>query len=136
MVGIVIATHGPLADAFLESAKLISGMTENIKTIGLYHGDDIDGYKNKLQNLIAQVDNGDGVIVFADIFGGSPCNSAIYSIKEMEDRDIQCIVGVNLPVLLEALSYREAGNTIIEIVKQVIDAAPYSIQNVREIIGI
>lgn len=109
MTGIIIVTHGPLSKALLESTKLIIGEVEDVYTIGLFHGDSTDDLKNRIKDNINKFNDVDGILIFTDLFGGTPNNMTALAINELGNLDdIRCFVGVNLPVLLEAISMRKA----------------------------
>ena len=65
----LIATHGGFAEGILNAVELIAGKQEGVKTIGLFHGDGIDEFSDKVQTAYEELDDGDGVLVFVDIFG-------------------------------------------------------------------
>ncbi len=108
MVGILIVTHGELANAFISSSELIMGKQENLSSLGFYHGENIDALKEEVKkNLLAlsQLNENKEVLVLIDMFGGSPSNAVAFSIKELEGKaNIECVTGVNLPMLLEVSS--------------------------------
>ncbi len=85
MVGVLIATHGGFAEGILNAVELIAGKQEGVKTIGLFHGDGIDEFSDKVQTAYEELDDGDGVLVFVDIFGGSPSN-AVMKIDQSKTR--------------------------------------------------
>ena len=91
MVGFVIATHGKLASGFLDAVKLIIGEQENIGEIGLFEGNDVSEFGLKLEKLIRKEDDGDGVIVFTDLFAASPYNQAALCANRMMGQDIEQI---------------------------------------------
>lgn len=105
MVGFVIATHGRLSEGLLNAIELIAGKQENIETVSLVHGDSVEDYRLRFDNAIKKVDSGAGVLVFLDFFGGTPSNIAI---NYYEDKNILCILGVNLPMLIEVLHMRSS----------------------------
>jgi PTS system mannose-specific IIA component len=114
MISIIITTHGNLGKGFIESSKLLIGEQEKLEYCGLSFGDDIDQLGDKLKNLIIKNDDGDGVLMLCDIFGGSPCTKCIKLIKELNERKIYCISGINLPMLLQALTMRTNDEVKIE----------------------
>lgn len=132
MIGIVIATHGSLSKGLLESAELLVGSQTNVKTCGLFHGDDIMGFTETIKEQIKAVDEGDGVLVFADVFGGSPCNSTMMQLKEM---DFYCLTGVNLPMLLEAfISRGNDKNTAKDLYEKCYEASVEGIKKINDLI--
>lgn len=107
MIGIVLATHGPLASAFIQSASLIMGEGPNIQQLGLYHGDSIEDFEDRVINAIDKVNEGNGVLVLTDLFGGSPCNITAKIVNDKHrEMKIDCIYGINLPVFLEVVNAR------------------------------
>lgn len=134
MVQILIVTHGPLADALKESALLVYGKTEQLRTIGLFHGDNIDDLYDKIVTNIKEINEEDGVLVFVDMFGGTPCNKVALAIKNLKEYcRIECIVGVNLPILIEALCLRsDKTKTLDEMVKELLQLALKTSFSLRE----
>lgn len=104
MVGILIATHGGFAEGILNAAELIAGNKEKTKAIGLYHGDGIEEYEKKVIETIDELDDGDGVLVFVDLIGGTPSNTML---KLMKQKNIKVVSGLNLPMLICAMFSRD-----------------------------
>lgn len=104
MTGILIVTHSTLGDALIESAELI--MNSQIKDIGSVSIDikePAETLIKKIKTGIKKVNNGKGVIIFTDMFGGTPSN---LSYSFLEEGAVEVISGVNLPVLIKAISIR------------------------------
>ena len=115
MKGIVITSHGPMAQGILETSKLFFGEQPQLTARCLYADDNPDDFVDTLKEAIAEVDDGDGVYVFCDMLFGSPCNCMSRIIAEdMESDKIQVITGVNLAMILQVLSTREAGDPEVE----------------------
>ncbi|ARY92753.1 MULTISPECIES: PTS sugar transporter subunit IIA [Lacticaseibacillus] len=129
MVGFVIATHGKLASGFLDAVKLIIGEQENIGEIGLFEGNDVSEFGLKLEKLIRQEDEGDGVIVFTDLFAASPYNQAALCASRIKNVKIQLITGVNLPMIIEAINARMMGQNIEQITNAAFETAKVGIKN-------
>ena len=112
MVHIMIVTHGPLAQALKESSAMFFGSAaDNLTTLGLFPTDSPEGLKDKIVEKVNEIDDGDGVLVFVDIFAGSPFNMTAMAIDELKDtHKIQCFTGVNMPILMEALGSCETMN--------------------------
>jgi mannose PTS system EIIA component len=107
MIGILVVTHGNLGRAFVESSELIIGKQTGINALGLFQGDSIEEFKNTVKENILQLDEGEGVLVLVDIFGGSPSNVTLFNKREIGDKvDFRCITGVNMPIFLEACMMR------------------------------
>lgn len=115
MKGIVITSHGPMAQGILETSKLFFGEQQQMIACCLSAEDNPDEFVDVLKEAITQVDTGDGVIVFCDMLFGSPCNCMARIIAEdMESDKIQVITGVNLAMILQILAVREAGEVNVE----------------------
>lgn len=103
MVGAVTVTHGKLSTALVEAAESITGKIEQIRTLSVMGNDSTDGLREELLKAIGTVDTGSGVIIFTDMFGGTPSN---VSFSLFEAGKVEVITGVNLPMLLKFVSYR------------------------------
>ncbi len=115
MKGIVITSHGPMAQGILETSKLFFGEQPQIKACCLSAEDNPDDFVNVLKDAVKEVDTGDGVIVFCDMLFGSPCNCMARIIAEdLESDKVQVVTGVNLAMILQILSVREAADVSIE----------------------
>lgn len=108
MIGILLVTHGKFSEEILKSAELIVGKQDKILTLGLEHGDSIEVLGDKVRESIKSLDNGEGVLVLADLLGGSPYNVVALNSNKINDIKFKCIAGVNLPMLLEAITMRES----------------------------
>lgn len=109
MLGIVIATHGSLSEGLKNAAEVIFGATENIETVHLNLGDDVQELGSKIKTSIHSVDQGEGVIVFVDLISASPYNQSVLVTNELEEEGQEStyvIGGVNLPMLLEAINHQ------------------------------
>lgn len=107
MVGILLVTHGKFSEEILKSAELIVGKQEKILTLGLQHGDSVEMLGDKVKESIETLEDGDGVLVLVDLMGGSPYNVVALNSSKLSDINFRCITGVNLPMLLEAITMRE-----------------------------
>nr|WP_022790222.1 PTS sugar transporter subunit IIA [Faecalicoccus pleomorphus]SUO04704.1 PTS system mannose-specific transporter subunit IIAB [Faecalicoccus pleomorphus] len=106
MIRILIVTHGELASALKTSSKMFFGeMSDSLETIGLFPTDSPDSLQVKIKEKINEIDDGSGVLIFVDIFAGSPFNNVAIVLDELkEDHKLQCFTGVNMPLLMEALA--------------------------------
>ncbi|MDD4569999.1 MAG: PTS sugar transporter subunit IIA [Tepidanaerobacteraceae bacterium] len=102
---IIIATHGDLGRALLSSAELICGKQENVVVLSIKHQVNMDDFKLLIEKELENFADEKAPLILVDVFGGSPSNAAVMQIK---DHDITVMTGVNLPMLLEILSGREA----------------------------
>jgi PTS system mannose-specific IIA component len=104
LIGIVLVTHGALAQSFLDVVELISGPQKSFRALEISATDNIEEKRNNLLEVIDAVDQGKGVIVLTDLFGGTPSNLAI-SVLGL--KQIEVIAGVNVPMILKLISIRE-----------------------------
>jgi len=128
MIGVVVATHGELANGLIDALNLIMGDYSHLKTVSLKHGRDIADYGDELANKIEDVDTGKGVLVLTDIFGASPNNQAATKKIELSDVNYRIISGVNLPMLLEATGLSLTEDSVEDIWLQVLNAGTESIK--------
>ena len=104
MIGLVIVTHGRLADEFLLAMQHVVGPQPQIATIAIGPSDDMDKRRNDIHDAIKSVDSGKGVILCTDLFGGTPSNLSISFMDAA--KKIEVIAGVNLPMLIKLASVR------------------------------
>lgn len=106
MIGIVLVTHGQLAHEFRMAVEHIVGPQENMEAIAIGPDDDAERRREDILDAVAAVNNGSGVIILTDMFGGTPSNLAI---SVMEAGRVEVIAGVNLPMLIKLASIRSRG---------------------------
>lgn len=117
MKGVILASHGKLAEGLLDTLKMFNGEQEQIETLCLLSGDDIAEFVTLIRETIDKINTGDGVIVFCDLLFGSPCNcsSRLLMAEELKDK-IDVITGMNLPMVMEYLACRENGMVTEDII--------------------
>ena len=104
MIGIVIVTHGQLAEEFLSAMMHIVGEQKNIATICIQPEDDMEQRRDDILKAVKKVEVGDGVILLTDMFGGTPSNLAI---SVMGDSEVEVVAGINLPMLIQLARSRQ-----------------------------
>lgn len=104
MVGIIIVTHGPLAHALVETAEMIVGSQDNVHAVALNADGNLDRLRDKVEALAVTADTGQGLLVLVDMPGGTPANAVASGLR---CQAWQCLCGVNLPMVLEALLLRQ-----------------------------
>ncbi|CUH97614.1 hypothetical protein P22_3746 [Propionispora sp. 2/2-37] len=109
MIGILLLTHEDFGAAMLKSASLIVGEVPGTLSVGLNRGDDIAMFCDLVQQTIEKIDEGDGVLVFVDLFGASPYNAMAMASARVKNK-FRCISGLSFPMLLEALTMRASYN--------------------------
>ena len=133
MIGLVLVTHGQLAAEFVRAMEHVVGAQEGIVPICIGPEDDMEARRAEISQAVATVDQGRGVIVLTDLFGGTPSNLAI---SLMEPGRVEVIAGVNLPMLIRLESARkmmkvqaavaaarDAGRKYISVASEVLGAA-------------
>lgn len=103
MIGLVLVTHGGLAYEFVAAVEHIVGPQERMLAISIGPDDDIEDRKSEIIKATTDVDEGDGVIVLTDMFGGTPSNLAI---SLLDRGNVEVIAGVNLPMLIKLAKIR------------------------------
>lgn len=134
MIGLVLVTHGHLADEFRSALEHVVGPQDFLVTISIGPEDNMEKRRDDIVAAISSVEAGDGVIVLTDMFGGTPSNLAI---SAMEPGLVEVIAGVNLPMLVKlassrkelgvveaALEAQEAGRKYINVASALLGAAP------------
>ena len=106
MIGVVLVTHGRLADEFIAALEHVVGPQENMASICIESDDDIDTCRADIMSAVATVDTGNGVILLTDMFGGTPSNLAI---SVMEQAKVEVVAGINLPMLIKLATARDEG---------------------------
>ena len=132
MIGIVLVSHGRFAAELLRSAELIIGEQKDVATFGLEQGDSVDELRVAVRNAIRTLDDGSGVLVLTDLFGGSPSNVAA---ANMRDLSYYSLTGINLPMLIEALTMRDS-LSIDKLVNYTLAAGIEGIKNIGEILNL
>ena len=105
MIGIVLVTHGRLAEELVAAMEHVVGPQEAVAAICIGPDDDMEERRSQILDSISKVDSGTGVILLTDMFGGTPSNLAISVI---EKANVEVIAGVNLPMLIKLASVRGA----------------------------
>ena len=118
MIGLVLVTHGKLAIEFRAALEHVVGRQSQIETIAIGPEDDMERRRQDIVEAVQRVDDGSGVILLTDMFGGTPSNLAI---SVMEAGRVEVIAGVNLPMLIKLASVRKT-ETLQAAVAQAQDA--------------
>jgi mannose PTS system EIIA component len=103
MIGLVLVTHGRLAAEFIAALEHVVGQQRNVAAVCIGPEDDMEQRRKEILDAVAKVDDGAGVVVLTDMFGGTPSNLAI---SIMDKAKIEVIAGVNLPMLIKLASVR------------------------------
>ena len=117
MIGGIIITHVKLGEELLGVLELITGKQENFYTISITSPDKVDEAREKIKKAIKDEDQGKGVLIFTDMFGGTPSN---LSLSFLDESNVEVITGVNIPMLLKFVDSRhekeikELANLVME----------------------
>ena len=107
MIGVVVVTHGRLAEEFIAATEHVVGKQMGMRAICIGPEDDMEQRRQEILQAINEVDTGAGAIVLTDMFSGTPSNLAI---STMERANVEVIAGVNLPMLIKLASVRQNGS--------------------------
>ncbi len=98
LVGALVVTHGQLGQELVSAAQAIVGEISYIAAVSIGWNDDVDESKKKIEQAVAEVDQGKGVIILTDMFGGTPSNLSLPLLKRNE---VDIVTGVNLPMVIK-----------------------------------
>lgn len=133
MINILIITHGPLAKALADTSELIVGKNQFIDSIGLFHGESAEDFKHKVERKIDELSNENDLLIFTDLYGGTPSNSVLIKLNTLGfPKSIVCYTGINLPLLIEAIPLSESSSNVQELSKHLDEVMNYTIQNVTK----
>ncbi|MBM3482408.1 MAG: PTS sugar transporter subunit IIA [Alphaproteobacteria bacterium] len=104
MIGLVLVTHGRLADEFIAATEHVVGAQAGVRAVCIGPDDDMEARRKDIVAAVRAVDQGQGVILLTDMFGGTPSNLAL---SVMEKGKVEVIAGINLPMLIKLASVRQ-----------------------------
>jgi PTS system mannose-specific IIA component len=107
MIGLVLVTHGHLANEFRAALEHVVGPQKQVETVSIGPDDDIEQRRKDIIAAITKVDVGEGVVILTDMFGGTPSNLAI---SVMNEAKVDVVAGINLPMLIKLASIRETAS--------------------------
>lgn len=132
MIGLVLVTHGRLAVEFVQALEHVVGPQPNVAAICIGPEDDMERRRQDIIDAVAAADEGDGVVLLTDMFGGTPSNLAI---SVLDKGQVEVIAGINLPMLIKLAGLRStatlseavnqaqlAGRKYINVASQLLDA--------------
>jgi len=131
MIGLIIITNGNLALELKSAMEHIIGIQNNVAIFCITPDDDIDIQKKNIQKTIKEINEGNGIIILTDMFGGTPSNLALNFLKP---GSIEIISGVNLPMLVKIGQSRDNSN-ILEVIQEGKNAAQKYISIASEILS-
>jgi PTS system mannose-specific IIA component len=122
MIGAVVATHGKLAEEMIRTAEAVVGPLEQVVPLSVVATS--PDMRGDLRAAIERVDQGDGVLLLTDLLGGSPTNLCV---SFLNDRKVEVVTGVNLPMLLKLSGLRASGKPIAQIARDLVEAGQRAI---------
>ena len=122
-IGGVVVSHGQLATELLSAAETIVGPVDHILAVSIGWHDDVDIARDEIERAIKQTDQGTGVIVMTDMFGGTPTNISAMFLKEGE---VEIVTGVNLPMVIK-FATTERGGSLIDLARELEEQGKQSI---------
>ena len=131
MIGGIIVSHGNLAEELLNALTIILGEAPNIESISIGWYDDVEDSKKKINLSLKRVDQENGIIIFTDMFGGTPSNLSFGFLK---DNQVEIITGVNLPMLIKFVSLQRS-NDLKDVARKVVEQGKKNIHLVSALLG-
>lgn len=104
MIGLILVTHGKLAEEFVHAMEHVVGKQDAIATVCIGPDDDMERRRREIADAVKRVDSGEGAIILTDLFGGTPSNLAISLMKAGK---LEVIAGINLPMLIRLAGARK-----------------------------
>ena len=131
MVGALVVTHGNLAQELVHAAKTIVGEASSLLAVSIDWDDDVAQAQDAIGEALKQLDQGSGVLILTDMFGGTPTN---ISLTFLEPGRVEIITGINLPMLIKFLNLREQLG-LAGVAEQLKAKGQRSIQVASELLG-
>ncbi|MEM7665791.1 MAG: PTS sugar transporter subunit IIA [Pseudomonadota bacterium] len=131
MIGLILVTHGRLADQFVQAMEHVVGQQQGVATVCIGPHDDMEQRRAEIADSIKKVEAGSGVIILTDLFGGTPSNLAISLLQAGQ---VEVIAGINLPMLIRLAGARKS-MTVTEAVEAAQTAGRNYITVASELLG-
>ncbi|HIC91401.1 MAG TPA: PTS sugar transporter subunit IIA [Syntrophaceae bacterium] len=130
MVGVLIISHCHLAEELINAAEFIVGKLDKIEAVSIDPSKSVEGLRQEIQDAIARVDSGDGVLILTDMFGGTPSNISLSFLKEEK---VDVVTGVNLPMVIK-LAYARKDKKLWEVAETAKSCGKQSICSANQIL--
>ncbi len=131
MIGGIIVCHGKMGEELLNALTIILGEAPNIEAISIGWYDDVEDSKRKINQSLKRVDQRNGVVVFTDMFGGTPSNISFGFLKTNQ---VEIVTGVNLPMLIKFVSLQRS-NSLKDVAKKVVEQGRKNIHLVSALLA-
>ena len=131
MIGVVVAAHGNLAHELVETTNFIVGKQKNLIPLTIDPSKSVEEMKEQIKKAIRSVEDGRGVLILTDMFGGTPANM---SLSFLEEGKVEVITGVNLPMLIRLSQCRDNNLDFYETAASIVEYARKSINQATQIL--
>ena len=122
-IGAIVVSHGQLANELLSAAEMVVGPLEHMAAVSIGWHDDVELAKDQVARAIKRVDQGAGVVVLTDMFGGTPTNISAMFLKANE---VEIVTGVNLPMIIK-FATADPGTSLVDLAREVEEQGKQSI---------
>ncbi len=130
-MGALVVTHGQLGQELVSAAQAIVGEISYIAAVSIGWNDDVNESRKKIEQAVSEVDQGKGVIILTDMFGGTPSNLSFPLLKRNE---LEIVTGVNLPMVIK-LANQSGADSLSELVTKVKKQGQSHISIASELLG-
>ena len=130
MLGLLVLTHGRLAEELVQAVTTIVGPAEGVEAVSIDWDDDVDDARKKINNAIARVGAKEGILILTDMFGGTPTNIAL---SLLESGKVEVITGVNLPMLIKFMNLRDQAK-LLDVSKRIAEQGRHAIHVASELL--
>jgi mannose PTS system EIIA component len=127
MIGVVVATHGKLAEEMIRTAEAVVGPIAQVAAVSIVASS--PNVRADLKEAIQRVNGGEGVLLLTDLLGGSPTNLCVSFLTEEQ---VEVVTGVNLPMLLKLSALRASGKPVAEVAHDLAEAGQRAIGHVSQ----
>lgn len=127
---VIVVSHGSYAQGMVDTVQMIAGEQEDLEAFGLMPEESVETLKEKIRKSIEDTGSEEEILILTDLFYGSPFNIVV---SLMPEYDFYHITGINLPLMMEIVMGRYAEKSAAVICKEVMDAAPGTVRDVREL---
>lgn len=134
MIGVLVATHGEMANGIFDAIDMICGTQENFNIVSLKRGQDAESFGEELGEKINELNSDEGVVVLVDLLGATPMNQSALNLYKSDK--VEVITGVNLPMVVTATMERDYFSDIKELVEKIKNDGKDSVCSVRELLNI
>ena len=130
MVGVDLVTHPHLGEEFIRSAEMICGKLPRVLTVSIDTRKEVEELRRGIAEALKKVDEGDGVLILTDMFGGTPSNM---SLAFLQENRVEVLTGLNLPMMIKLSNCRE-GRPLKELARMIKEAGQKNINLASEIL--